>query len=123
VLASNFPLVLAALAARLLRDAGVEPAAADGAVRALLSTAAANVADGGLDAMTVAGRLTGPIARGDADTVATHRLALAADPVTLAVYDALSRAALDVLRAGGSDVRRLDPIAAALAPERLSVRP
>ncbi|MHB1223156.1 MAG: DUF2520 domain-containing protein [Gemmatimonadaceae bacterium] len=115
VLASNFPLVLAALAARLLRDAGVEPAAADGAVRALLSTAAANIAGGDLDAVTVAHRLTGPIARGDGDTVAAHRLALAADPVTLAVYDSLSRAALDVLRAGGTDPRRLDSIAALLA--------
>lgn len=110
VLASNFPVVLAALAARLLREAGVEPTSADGAVGALLSTAAANVERGPLDPAAVASRLTGPISRGDGDTLAAHREALAGDATTLAVYDSLSRAAVEVLRAGGFDPSRLAAI-------------
>ncbi|MFL5574543.1 MAG: DUF2520 domain-containing protein [Gemmatimonadaceae bacterium] len=95
VFASNFPTVLAAIAARLMREAGV--AATDGrdAVRALLAAAAANVASG--DPLAA---LTGPVVRGDAVTVRRHLHALAADEDARAVYLALSRAALGMIGEG-----------------------
>jgi predicted short-subunit dehydrogenase-like oxidoreductase (DUF2520 family) len=114
VLASNFPLVLAGLAARLLRDAGVAADAADGAVRALLRGAVANLDDRALGPADVAAVLTGPVARGDAGSVARHVAALAADPVTADAYRALSRAAIALLRLGGRDDAVLAPVAAAL---------
>lgn len=116
VLASNFPVVLAALARGLLRDAGVEPGAADGAVRALLAAAVENVGRGTLEPGEVAARLTGPVARGDAATIAAHRRALADDHATLAVYDVLTRAAVELVRAGGGEPARLAPITALLPP-------
>jgi predicted short-subunit dehydrogenase-like oxidoreductase (DUF2520 family) len=91
VFASNFPTVLAALAECLMTDAGVDVDAARGAVRHLLASAAANVAAGDAGAA-----LTGPVVRGDAATVAAHLEALASDPAALAVYAALSRAAVRI---------------------------
>jgi predicted short-subunit dehydrogenase-like oxidoreductase (DUF2520 family) len=60
-------------------------------VRHLLASAAANVAAGDAGAA-----LTGPVVRGDAATVAAHLEALASDPAALAVYAALSRAAVRI---------------------------
>jgi predicted short-subunit dehydrogenase-like oxidoreductase (DUF2520 family) len=109
VLASNFPTVLAALAERLMSDAGVRAGDARAAVRHLLSSAAANVGAG-----DAAAALTGPVARGDAATVALHRRALAGAPALLGAYDALSRAAIDLARAAGADPAALDAVAAEL---------
>jgi predicted short-subunit dehydrogenase-like oxidoreductase (DUF2520 family) len=89
VFASNFPVVLAAIAARLMSDAGVDAEPARGAVERLLALAAANVA--GHDP---AAALTGPVVRGDAVTVRRHLDALAGDQEALDAYLALSRAAL-----------------------------
>ncbi|HEX5832150.1 MAG TPA: DUF2520 domain-containing protein [Gemmatimonadaceae bacterium] len=98
VLASNFPVVLATLATRVLRESGVEPEAALGAVRALLTGAAHNVS------VTVPEEaLTGPVVRGDAGAVAAHLEALAGDPTARAVYVALTRAALETRRAAGAE--------------------
>jgi predicted short-subunit dehydrogenase-like oxidoreductase (DUF2520 family) len=99
VFASNFPVVLAAIAARLMADVGVDPEAARGAVERLLALAAANVA--GRDP---AAALTGPVVRGDAVTVRRHLAALAGDDEARAAYVALSRAALGMAA--------LDPAAA-----------
>jgi predicted short-subunit dehydrogenase-like oxidoreductase (DUF2520 family) len=111
VVASNFPVVLAALAARLLRDAGVEPSAADGAVRALLGGAARNVgAAASLAPADAADTLTGPAARGDAATIARHLDALAGDAAAADVYAALTAATVETMRAGGREVLRLDEI-------------
>jgi predicted short-subunit dehydrogenase-like oxidoreductase (DUF2520 family) len=89
VMASNFPVVLAALAARCLVNAGVETHAADQVVQRLMAASVANLEFG-----TPADVLTGPAARNDTETIAAHRAALQNDPEALAVYDALSRAAL-----------------------------
>jgi predicted short-subunit dehydrogenase-like oxidoreductase (DUF2520 family) len=78
-------------------------------VRHLLASAAANVASG-----DAAAALTGPVARGDAPTVAMHRRALAGRPKVLAAYDALSRAAIDLARAAGADEAALRAVAAEL---------
>lgn len=124
VLASNFPAVLAALAARLLREAGVEPEAADGAVRALLAGAVANLADRPLDGASVAAVLTGPAARADAGTIRRHVGVLAQDADVAAVYDALTRAAVGTLVEGGAlDGDARDAVLAALAPARATSRP
>jgi len=87
VLASNFPLVLAALAARLLTQRGVEEHTANQVVAQLMTAAVKNLEHGA--PMDV---LTGPAVRGDETTIAAHRAAIENDLVTVAVYDALTRA-------------------------------
>ena len=104
VFASNFPVVLAAIAARLMSDAGVDAEGARGAVECLLALAAANVA--GRDP---AAALTGPVVRGDAVTVRRHLAALAGDDEARAAYVALSRAALGMAAldaASAAELRR-----------------
>jgi predicted short-subunit dehydrogenase-like oxidoreductase (DUF2520 family) len=106
VFASNFPVVLAAVAERLLARAGVGAAEARPAVRHLLSSAAANLAAGDDAALA----LTGPVARGDVATVARHLAALADDAEADALYRTLARATLGLAPAG--DAR--DALAAVL---------
>lgn len=89
VLASNFPVVLAALAARVLTRAGVEERTAEQVVHRLMSAAVENLEHGSPAAV-----LTGPAARNDIETLALHRDALRGDPELSEVYDALTRAAL-----------------------------
>lgn len=98
VMASNFPVVLVALCERFLLESGIAPDAARGAARALLASAALNVQ--GSDA---AAALTGPVARGDAATVARHLEALATSPDVLAAYRALTRLAVGLARECGVD--------------------
>lgn len=87
---ANHLVTLVAQAAELLRQAGVEPA--DRVLAPLLSAALDNVLRTGDDA------LTGPVARGDAGTVAAHRDTIAAasaeagSPDVLESYRVLSRA-------------------------------
>ncbi|MFI5239379.1 MAG: DUF2520 domain-containing protein [Gemmatimonadales bacterium] len=88
VMASNFPVVLAALAARLLATSGMEAHAAEQVVQRLMAGAVDNLEYGSPRDV-----LTGPAARGDAEAISQHRAALRGDPETLAVYDALTRAA------------------------------
>ena len=88
VFASNFPVVLAAEAERLLREAGIGGADAHGIVGALLWGAAANVRSLGAGPA-----LTGPAVRGDAGTVRSHVQALAGDELATALYVTLTRAA------------------------------
>ena len=109
VFASNFPTVLAALAVRLLGDAGVDREQAWSATRALLAAASAN-----LDGRTPAAALTGPIARGDVDTVGRHLTALQQEPEALDAYVALSRVALDLASERGSADRTLAALRRAL---------
>ncbi len=67
VMASNFPTVLAGLAASLMHSVGVDEASARAAVRHLMRAAVTNLAEAEPDVA-----LTGPITRGDVDTVASH---------------------------------------------------
>jgi predicted short-subunit dehydrogenase-like oxidoreductase (DUF2520 family) len=97
VLASNFLGVLGAIAAEAMRAAGVPAAEANAATRSLLLAAADNL--GKRDARDV---ITGPIARGDSDTVRAHLRALAPHPALDESYRALSRHA--VALAGSRDV-------------------
>lgn len=109
VIVSNFPAVLLRVGERVLRGAGIPRDQAAGAARALLRVAAGNMegADG-------ARALTGPIVRGDAETVRSHVRALESDPEALAVYRSLSMAAVELARESGTDVAKLDEVRAAL---------
>lgn len=90
VCASNYAVALAAMARQLWVTAGLPAEAALPAVLPMLQGAVAN-----LGALGIEGALTGPIARGDAGTVARHLAALArAAPDLLPAYRALGRLAL-----------------------------
>ncbi len=108
VFASNFPVVLAAVAQRLFEVAGVDAGSARGAATQLLAAAAANVAAAPADGR-VGDVLTGPVARGDAVTVARHVAALGPDDADGLLYRALTRSAVDLARASG----RIDAAGAA----------
>jgi predicted short-subunit dehydrogenase-like oxidoreductase (DUF2520 family) len=101
VIASNFPVVLAALAARLLARNGVEERTAEQVVNALMRAAVANLEHGSAAAV-----LTGPAARNDLETLAQHREVVRTDPELSDVYDALTRAALRL--AGHAPVGGID---------------
>jgi predicted short-subunit dehydrogenase-like oxidoreductase (DUF2520 family) len=120
VFASNFPTVLMCLAEELLRDVGIAPQVARQALHPLFASAVENLRGG-----TGAGALTGPIVRGDADTIARHLEALRDHPDTLDAYRALSRAALRWVReAGAAGDDRLKEIARLLrATDRLPSSP
>jgi predicted short-subunit dehydrogenase-like oxidoreductase (DUF2520 family) len=112
VFASNFPAVLAALAVRLMREAGVPAPEAAGAVDALLRASVAN-----LEGAEPAAVLTGPVVRGDVDTVRSHIAALADAPAVLSIYRSLSGAAVQLLRdSGAGDPARLADMEAAIDP-------
>ena len=110
VFAANFPVVLSALAAELLRDSGVAPEEAWPAVVALMQAAAANI-----QTTAPEGALTGPLRRGDAETVRLHLCALRDELPILAAYIALSRAAIPLARRAGTDPAALDEIERELA--------
>lgn len=86
VLASNYPVTLLASAERLLETAGLSADAARAGLGSLARGAVENAARLGANA------LTGPIARGDAETVRRHLAALSGDDAAL--YRALGWATL-----------------------------
>jgi predicted short-subunit dehydrogenase-like oxidoreductase (DUF2520 family) len=102
VIASNFPIVLLAIATRVLTSAGVNETAARGALATLMRAAAENAS-----AVAPSAALTGPVARGDVETVRAHLLALADTPEVLEVYRVLSREAIPLAESGGADPLQL----------------
>jgi predicted short-subunit dehydrogenase-like oxidoreductase (DUF2520 family) len=94
VLAAGGVVALLATAARTLERAGVDPEMAEEAALSLASRALAGVAGRGTRAA-----LTGPVARGDAETVALHLERLSGVERTL--YCALGREALELAGAAG----------------------
>lgn len=93
-LAANGAAALAARSVEVLRRLGVGRRDAERAIGALLATVADNVHRIGLPRA-----LTGPIARGDAATVAAHRAAL--PPRAAALYEAIAPAILELARQSG----------------------
>jgi len=85
-IASNYLVVLAAVAERLMEDAGLATGDARAGITALMEGTLANVAADGPAA------LTGPIVRGDVATVRAHLTVLPAD--LRALYCALGQVAL-----------------------------
>jgi predicted short-subunit dehydrogenase-like oxidoreductase (DUF2520 family) len=105
VIASNFPVVLLAIAARVLTSAGVSDEAARGALASLMTAAAENVS-----AAAPSAALTGPVARGDVETVRAHLAALSGAPEVLEVYRVMSREAIPLAESGGTDSERLEQL-------------
>jgi predicted short-subunit dehydrogenase-like oxidoreductase (DUF2520 family) len=100
VIASNFPCVLAFLARQLLARGGVPAAQASAAVISLMHASVEN-----LRGRDPAAALTGPVVRGDADTVKAHVNAIAAsgDEHMMSVYRALTLVAVDMVRREAGD--------------------
>ena len=109
VFAANFPVVVAALAERLLEEAGVAEGEARAATLGLMSAAVSNLESGRPNDV-----LTGPIARGDVASVRGHLAALADDAPALGAYVTLSRAAVTLARERGTSAERLAEISEAL---------
>lgn len=96
VFASNYAVALLSVAERLMEQAGVDAADARPALSALAAGAVENVGARG-----PAAALTGPIIRGDVETVALHLGRLSADE--RALYSLLGREALRLARRAGLD--------------------
>lgn len=99
VVLSNYTVALAAVAERLALAAGVPADAAGRIYLPLLEGTLRN-----LEQLGPVSALTGPIQRGDADTVRRHLAAL--DAPTGAIYRLLGREALALARRGGLDPAR-----------------
>ena len=109
VFAANFPVVVAALAERLLEEAGIAEGQARAATVGLMGAAVSNLEKGRPHDV-----LTGPIARGDVTSVRGHLSVLADDAPALAAYVTLSRAALTLAHERGTPAERLAAISEAL---------
>jgi predicted short-subunit dehydrogenase-like oxidoreductase (DUF2520 family) len=103
VTASNHVVALFAHAVRLLESIGVENEAARSALLPLMRATVDN-----LEHLGIAGALTGPIARGDADTVRLHLARLS--PGDRLLYCALGMEALRIARSAGLDEDRAQTI-------------
>ena len=110
VFASNYFVVIEAVAQRLLRHAGLTDAEAWQALRPLVEGTLAN-----LSKQQPAEALTGPVMRGDAETVVRHLESLTIDDQNL--YRLLGRAALELARKRGMDEALAEKMAAALATD------
>ena len=115
VIASNFPVTLAALAEGLLSRIGVDSVSAHRAVRALMAASVENLAAAprALDA------LTGPIARNDVATVRAHTTALHGTRPYHDVYEVVSRATLALMRERGDDPAAVQAMETALDADGL----
>jgi predicted short-subunit dehydrogenase-like oxidoreductase (DUF2520 family) len=111
VICSNFPVVLASVAGQLLHDIGIPDASAYQAVDSLMSGAVANMKQQMPD-----DALTGPVVRGDAETVGKHLRALQGLEPAREMYRALSSAAVEIARRRGTDARKLAAVGALLRP-------
>lgn len=110
VSASNYLVAVLGAAARLLHQAGVP---ADETLPALLPLVRGTLDN--LEHLGVRAALTGPIARGDADTVRLHLARLSADDRTL--YCALGREVLGLARQAGLDEKKAGEIAELLGTD------
>lgn len=110
VFASNYFVVVEAVAQRLLRHAGLSGREAWQALRPLVEGTLEN-----LTRQEPQAALTGPVARGDVATVKRHLESLTHDDALL--YRALGRAALELAQKQGMDEGTAARVAAALATD------
>lgn len=110
VFASNYLVVVEALAQRLLRHAGLTDADAWAALRPLVDGTLEN-----LGRIEPKDALTGPIARGDTATILRHIESLTFDDGRL--YRELGRAALELAQKSGMDEAMAERVAEALATD------
>jgi predicted short-subunit dehydrogenase-like oxidoreductase (DUF2520 family) len=94
VVAGNYPIVLLALAESLAEEAGIAPALAREVYLPLLRAAVENAA-----ALGTGAALTGPLRRGDVETVRSHLATLGA--AERRTYQVLGLGALDLLQRAG----------------------
>jgi predicted short-subunit dehydrogenase-like oxidoreductase (DUF2520 family) len=110
VFASNYFVVVEAVAQRLLRHAGLSDTEAWQALRPLVEGTFAN-----LTRQEPKEALTGPVARGDVETIRRHLASLTQDDGLL--YRALGRAALELAEKRGMDEQTAAAVAEALATD------
>jgi len=110
VFASNYFVVVEAVAQRLLRHAGLTDAEAWQALRPLVEGTLEN-----LGRLGPLGALTGPVVRGDEATIRRHVEALTQDDAAL--YRVLGRAALELAQKRGMDEATAARVAGALATD------
>jgi predicted short-subunit dehydrogenase-like oxidoreductase (DUF2520 family) len=111
VISSNLPVVLASVATHLLRDIGVAEASAHQAVESLMTGALANMRQ-----LLPDDALTGPVVRGDTETVGKHLRSLASHGDALEVYRSLSAAAVHIAQRRGTDPKKLAALTGMLSP-------
>jgi len=111
VFASNYLVVVEAVAQRLLRHAGLSDADAWAALRPLVEGTFEN-----LSRHEPREALTGPLVRGDTATIVRHLESLAVDDAKL--YRALGRAALELAQKTGMDEQTAEKVAEALVTDR-----
>jgi predicted short-subunit dehydrogenase-like oxidoreductase (DUF2520 family) len=117
VFASNYFVVVQAVAQRLVRHAGLSDDEAWAALQPLIEGTFANLRRDGPRAA-----LTGPVVRGDDATIARHIASLTFDDALL--YRSLGRAALELAQKRGMDDATAARVAEALATDRpLVLRP
>ncbi len=112
VISSNFPVVLASVASQVLRDCGVPEGSALQAVASLMGGALANMKQAAPD-----DALTGPIIRGDSETVGKHLRALRSHGDARNVYRALCSAAVNIAQRRGTDPKKLAALTGMLNTE------
>jgi len=110
VFASNYFVVVEAVAQRLLRHAGLSDAEAWQALRPLVEGTLANLLH-----KQPTDALTGPVVRGDDTTIRRHLASLTKDDALL--YRALGRAALELAEKRGMDQATAARVADALATD------
>lgn len=98
VMSSNFPIVLAAIASEMLIGLGIPERSAQQAVHSLMEGAVSNISDTPPEQA-----LTGPVMRGDTETIMRHLEAIRGDPEARAVYKRMSLAALEIAARSGTD--------------------
>ena len=103
VMSSNFPVVLAAVAGSMLAGLGIPAHSAEQAVHSLMEAAVSNMAGTAPEQA-----LTGPVMRGDSETLMRHLGALRSDPEARAVYKRMSLAALEIAARGGTDPVKIE---------------
>lgn len=103
VFASNYVVALLSVAEALMMEAGV----AEGQARAAVAALAAGAVDA-VEASSPLHALTGPVSRGDADTIALHLAGLSPD--MRALYSELARTTLRLARFRGLSPEAADRI-------------
>ena len=116
VFASNYFVVVEAVAQDLLRSTGLSETDAWSALAPLVGGTLDNLVKWG-----PLGALTGPVARGDAETVARHLAVLSGDQREL--YRQLGKLALELARRRGLDERAAARVARVLATDPRPGRP
>jgi predicted short-subunit dehydrogenase-like oxidoreductase (DUF2520 family) len=109
VFAANYAVAILAVAERLMTAAGVPADEVRPALTTLAAGAVANVA-----AVGPLRALTGPVARGDAETIDLHLARLS--PRERLLYSVLASETLELARARGIPAERAERIAALLQP-------